>query len=100
MHQMEGHFKGFSKLVIYHSCRFQRRENALKRPESLSKSYTGKTKKSGIIIEVIFPLFFEPITARNGCHCQSLDNDSARGYSDAVIGDSFANERTIQSVPS
>ena len=43
MYQMEGHFKGFPKRVIYHFCQFQRERNAPKRPEPLSESYTGNT---------------------------------------------------------
>ena len=50
IYQMKRHFKGFAKLVIYHSCRL---------------------------------------------HSTNLGNDSARGFSDAVVGDSFAIERTI-----
>ena len=35
------------------------------------------------------------ITARNSGHSTNLGSDSARGFSDAVLGDSFAIERTI-----
>ena len=35
-------------------------------------------------------LYRSLITARNGGHCSNLGNDSAQGFSDAVVGDSFA----------
>ena len=31
----------------------------------------------------------------NGGHCPGLDNDSTRGFSDAVVGDGFAIDRII-----
>ena len=39
--------------------------------------------------------FSSLITAINGGHCSNLGNDSAQGFSDAVVGDSFPIERTI-----
>ena len=36
-----------------------------------------------------------PITDGNGGHCPVLGNDSARGFSDAAVGDGFAIDRTI-----
>ena len=92
-YQMKGHFKGFPKLVIYHSCRFQR---PLKRTHPLSESYKGKTLKSGNfcknhISSFLKACFSSLITASNGGHCTNLGNDSARGFSDAVAGDSFSN---------
>ena len=84
MYQMKGHFKGFPKLVIYHSCLFQRRRNMLSNVQThylgldilervlYQESYKGKTLKSEIFVIIIFPAFFEPtcfssfIAARNG----------------------------------
>ena len=63
MYQMNAHFKDFRKLVTYHSCQFQRRENGLKRPKPLSESYTGNTKKSGTFLNIMSPSFFEPVSA-------------------------------------
>ena len=73
---------------------------ALKRPDPLSESYKGKTLKSGNfcktrISSFLRACFSSRITARNGGHCTNLGNDSAQGFSDAVVGDSFAIERTI-----
>ena len=36
---------------------------ALKRPDPLSESYKGKTLKSGNFCKIIFPAFFEPVSA-------------------------------------
>ena len=76
---MKGHFKGFPKLVIYHS-------------------YKGKTLKSGNfckfhIISFLRACFSSLITARNGGHCSNLGNEPAQGFSDAVVGDSYAIEK-------
>ena len=73
---------------------------ALKRPVPLSKSYKGKTLKSGNFCKIhIFSFltacFSSLITARNGGHRSNLGNDSARGFYDTVVGDSFTIERTI-----
>ena len=40
MYQMKGHSEGFSKLVVYHSCRFQRRRKMV----SNVQSHYGKVK--------------------------------------------------------
>ena len=73
---------------------------ALKRPDPLSESYKGKTLKSGNfckfhIISFLTACFSSLITARNGGHCSNLGNEPAQGFSDAVVGDSFAIERRI-----
>ena len=97
MYQMKGLSKtcNLSLLSISETEKY-----ALKRPDPLSESYKGKTLKSGIFCKIhIFSFlracFSSLITARNSGHCTNLDNDSARGFSDAVVGDSFAIERTI-----
>ena len=36
---------------------------ALKRPDPLSESYKGKTLKSGKFVKIVFPAFFEPVSA-------------------------------------
>ena len=42
MYQMKGPLKGFPKLVIYHSCRFQRRRNL---PSNVQTHYRKLTKE-------------------------------------------------------
>ena len=74
-------------------------KNALKRPEPHSERYTGTLrKKSGKFCNFIYPALFEPvaaITAKNGDHYPGVGNDSARGFSDTVVGDGFAIDRKI-----
>ena len=36
---------------------------ALKRPDPLSESYKGKTLKSEVYVRIIFPAFFDPVSA-------------------------------------
>ena len=73
-------------------------KNALKRPKPLSKSYTGKTKKSGIICKFIFPPLFEPVSAA----LLLLETAVIAPVwimilleADAVVGDGYAIDRTI-----
>ena len=58
MYQMKGHFKGFPKLVIYHSCLFQRRRNMLLNVQTHYRKVTEERLKSGI-----FSAFLEPASA-------------------------------------
>ena len=98
MYQMKGHFEGFPKLVIYRSCRSQRRRNMLSNVQTHYRKVTKERPKNPeIFVIIIFPALtmFYLITARNGGHCTNLGNDSAEGFSDAVVGDSFAIERAI-----
>ena len=46
MYQMKGHFKVFSKLVIYHSCRIQRRRKMLPNVQSPYLKVTQGTLKN------------------------------------------------------
>ena len=64
MYQMKGHFKGFPKLVIYHSCRFQRRRNMLSNVQTHSRKVTkGRPKYQEIFVKLIFSAFLEPVSA-------------------------------------
>ena len=65
MYQMKSHFKGFSKLVNYHSCRFQRRRKMLSNVQSHYRKGKEKTPKNPEIFvkNIISPAFFEPVSA-------------------------------------
>ena len=97
----ESSFQGLSKTCNLSLLSISETEKyALKRPDPLSESYKGKTLKSGNfckfhIISFLRACFSSLITARNGGHCYNLGDDSAQGFSDAVVGDSFAIERKI-----
>ena len=49
MYQMEGHFKGFPKLKIYHSCRIQRRKNLLSNGKFPVSRIVPKNVKGGTL---------------------------------------------------
>ena len=61
MYQMKGRFKGFPKLVIYHSCRFQICSQT-SRP-TIGKLQRKDLKIRKFLIKIIFPAFFEPNSA-------------------------------------
>ena len=64
MYQMKGHFKGFSKHVIYHSCRFQRRRKMLNNGRSHYRKVTQETPKNPeFFCKIMSPAFFEPVSA-------------------------------------
>ena len=64
MYQMKGHFKGFPKLLVYHSCRFQRRRKML---SNVQNHYRKVTKERPYnpesFVKIIFSAFFEPVSA-------------------------------------
>ena len=94
----ERSFQGLSKICNLSLLSISETEKyALKRPDPLSESYKGKTLKSGNLCKIhIFSFlracFSSLITARNGGHCSNFGNDSAQGFSDAVVDGSFASE--------
>ena len=64
MYQMKGHFKGFSKLVIHYSCRFQRPRKMLSTVQRHLRKVTQETHKNQEISDQIISLAsFEPISA-------------------------------------
>ena len=64
MYQKKGHFKGFPKLVIYHSCRLQRRRNMLPNVQFHYRKVTEERPQNPeIFVKIIFPAFFEPVSA-------------------------------------
>ena len=97
----ERSFQGLSKTCNLSLLSISETEEcALKCPEPLSEIYQGKTLKSGTFCEIHNSSFLREclsslITARNSGHSNNLGSDSARGFSDAVLGDSFAIDRTI-----
>ena len=48
-----------------------------------------------IYFQLSLSLFRSPITVRNGGHFPGLGNESAKVFSDAIVGDGFAIDRTI-----
>ena len=64
MCQMKGHFKGFPKLVIYHSCRLQRRRHMFSNVETHYRKVTKERPQNPeIFVKIIFPAFLEPVSA-------------------------------------
>ena len=64
MYQMKGNFKGFPKLVIYHSCRFQRRRNMLSNVQTHYRKVTKeRALNAEVFVQILFLAFFEPVSA-------------------------------------
>ena len=64
MYQMKGHFKGFLKLVIYHSCQFQRRRKMLSNVQTHYRKVTKERPQNPeIFVKLMFSAFLEPVSA-------------------------------------
>ena len=59
MHQIKAHFKDFRKLVIYHSCRFQRWRQMISNVQSRYRKITQGTFVK--FCKFISLAFFEPV---------------------------------------